>query len=125
MAVADHEAHPRAVRRRDDGVAIIERERERLLDEQMLAVPRREHRVDGVELMRGRHVDDVDRRIGAQVLDVRVGLGGKFRRETSARLGARVGRRHQRDPRVGGKGRHHHGKRAPEPGDADAQLALR
>ena len=60
---------PARSRRRDHRGAFVKRQRHRLFDQQMLAVPRGEHRVLGVKLMRRRHIDDLDRRVGAQLLD--------------------------------------------------------
>ena len=92
MAVADHEMHAGATRRVDDRGAFLERQRHRLFDQQMLAVPRGEHGMVRMKLMRRRHIDGLDRGIGAQVLDGLVGLGGEIRREALPRLGARYPR---------------------------------
>ena len=116
--------HAGRLRGRDHGGAFVERERHRLLDQHVLAALRRKDRVLRVVLMRRRHIDDLDRRIGAQGFDRVVGLRRKVRREACPRLGARIGRRDQRDTRVGREGRQHDGEGAPEPGDADPQLAL-
>jgi hypothetical protein len=87
-------------------------------------VPCGQDRVPDVMLVRRRHVDDLDRRIGAERLDGLVGVGGEVRREPRARLGPRVGRRHQGDPRIGRECRQHDRERAAEPHDPDPQLAL-
>ena len=124
MAVADDRDARRPPRRRDHRGAIVERERHRLLDQHVLAVLRRKDRVLRVVLVRRRHIDDLDRRIGAKLLDRVVGLRRKVRREARPRLGARIGGGDQRDARIGHEGRQHDGERAAEPRDADPQLAL-
>ena len=125
MAVADDEMHVRALRRLDHRGAVVERQRHRLLDQQMLAVLGGEHRMTRVILMRRRHIDGLDRRIGAQLLDRLVGLGGEIGGKTRPRLGARIGRRDQRNARIARERRQHHGEGAAEAGDAEPQFAFR
>ena len=57
------------LRGRDHGSAFLERERHRLLDQHVLAALRRKDCVLRVVLMRRRHVDDLDGRIGAKGFD--------------------------------------------------------
>ena len=124
MTVADHEIHARRLRGRHHRGAFLERERHRLLDQHVLAASHREDRVLRMVLMRRRHVDDLDRRIGTKGFDRVVGLRRKVRREACPRLGARVGCRDQRDARVGHEGRQHDGEGAAKSRDADPQPAL-
>ena len=66
------------------------RQRHRLLDQEMLAVPGGEHRMTGVILMRRRHIDRLDRRIGAQFLDGRHSRGRRNPRRSAPAPPARV-----------------------------------
>jgi hypothetical protein len=124
MAVADDEVHVHALRRVDHRRTVLERQRHRLFDEQVLAVPRRKNGMRRVILMRGRHIDDLDRRIGAQFFNRLVRPGGEIRRKTRPRLRARIGGRDQRDARVLGECRQHHGECTAKPRDTQTQLAL-
>jgi hypothetical protein len=124
MAVADDERDAGALRRSDDRGAFRKRQRHRLLHQEMLAVPGGEHRVAGVILMRRRHVDRLDRRVGAQLLDRRVAHGGEIRGEARPRLSAAIGRGHQRHPRIAHEGRQHQAEGAAEAGDAQTELAF-
>ena len=119
MGVADDQLHAGALDRRDDRIAFGERERHRLFEDDVLAVLRGEARVRGVELVRGRDVHDLDRRIGAQRCDVRIGAGVEIAREGRARRRMRIGRRAQDEPGMRRRGLHHHGAGHAEPGDAE------
>ena len=79
--------------RGDDGVAVGERQRHRLFQNDVLAVLGRENGVRLMELMRGGDIDHLDRRIGAERADVVIGLGVEIAREGRARRGVRIGRR--------------------------------
>ena len=124
MAVAGHQMNAGAMRRRDHRAAFIERQRHRLLDQEMLAVPGGEHRVADVILMRGRDIDRLDPRVGAQLLDRGIARGGEIRGKARPGLGAGIRRRHQRHARIGGKGRQHQGKGAAEAGDTQTKPAF-
>ncbi len=124
MAVPDNEMDTRRTCGRDHPGAIVERNRHRLFDQHVLAIARRKDRMRGVKLMRRRNVDDLDIRIGAKLLDRVVGPGGKILREAPPRFGSRISRANQRNTRVGRECRQHHGERAAEPRDADAQLPV-
>ena len=76
----------------------------------MFAVLRRKRRVLRVVLMRGRDINRLDVRIGAQRLDGCVTSGGKLLGKTLPGFGPRVRGRHQRDARISGKCRQHHAK---------------
>ena len=86
----------------------------------MLAVLRGENRVTGMMLVRRRHVDDLDGRIGAKVFDRLVGPGRKILRKAAARLWARIGRGDQFDARIAER-RQHHAECTAEARNADAQ----
>ena len=76
-------------RHRGRAAASARGERERLLDEDVLAVLEREDRVLGVQRMRGRDVDDVDVRVGDEVFVRAVrARDAELGREGSPRLGA-------------------------------------
>ncbi len=74
--------------------------------------------------MRRRHIDHLDRGIGAQFLHGLVAFAAEVRGKTLPGLRARIGRRHQRDARIAGKCRQHHAKCAAKAGDPEAELAL-
>ena len=89
---ADHQ-HPAApLGRREDRVCVVERERERLLDEDML--PRREGALGDLAMERGRHadVDRLDLRVGEDRVEVDRRLGAHGRGDTGGPLGAGVRR---------------------------------
>src|SRR6185437_986225 len=69
------------------------------------------------------HVDDVDRTLGAQLLHGGQPLAAKVLREPGARLRPRIGRGDEGDARIGGETGRHERESAPEPGDADVELA--
>ena len=88
MAVADDDVHTGAFCCVDHSGARVERKRHRLFDQQMFAVLCRKRRVLRVVLMRGRDIDRLDVRIGAQRLDGCVSSGAKIRRQNAAGLRA-------------------------------------
>jgi hypothetical protein len=87
----------------------------------VFAVLGRKRGVPYVVLVRGRHVNRLDTRIGAQLLDGRVGRGSKVRGKLTPRFRPEVGSRYQGDARVGNKGRQHHAKCAAETGYAETE----
>jgi hypothetical protein len=78
----------------------------------------------GVPLVRRCDVNYFDRRIGTELFNGPVGVGGKIFGEALSCVGARVCCRDQADAWVGLNGRQHHGKCAPETGHADAQFTF-
>ena len=119
VAVADDELHAGRRRRVDHPRAVGERQRHRLFDEHVLAVPCRRDRVRRMHLVRRRDVDDVHRRVGAQRLDRRVRAVHRNRRR-SARAPRRAGRRRRTssNARIGDERRQHQRERAAESGHA-------
>ena len=107
MGVADDEMHLVALDRRDDGVAVRERQRHRLFQDDVLAVLGRHDGVRRVELVRRRDVDDLDRRVGGELLHVGVGRGIEVAGEGLARAGMRIGGGAQRIAGVGRRGVDH------------------
>src|SRR5438270_12044247 len=65
VAVAHDERHARLAGGVDHGPALLQRERHRLLDQQMLAMRGGKTGLLGVELVRGGDVDGFDRRVRA------------------------------------------------------------
>ena len=124
MTVADDEMHVGRARRRDHLGGFGDRERDRLLDQNVLAGFRGQFHMRGVHLVRRRHIDHFDIRIGAQSFHVLVGPGAEILGKPRARHGARVGRRHQLDARVVRQGRQHHGEGTAETGHPEPQLAF-
>src|SRR5688572_25177360 len=108
VTMTHHELHTRLARRVDHAPALLEAERHRLLDQDVLAVLRREAGMLGVELVGRGDIDDVDVGGAAQSFD---------RLEESALEGGfpRIRRARELDPRVGEGGRHHL-ERPSEPG---------
>jgi hypothetical protein len=107
-----------------DCAALIERESHRLFDQQVFAALRRERGMSHVVLVRGRHVNRLDIRIGAQLLDCPVASGGKVRGKLTPSFRPQIGPRYQRDPWVGNKGRQHHAKSAAETGYAETETTF-
>ncbi len=91
----------------------------------MLAVLRGEGCVARVMLVRRRHIDDLDRRIGAEFLDAPIGFRREFGGEARPRLRPRVGGSDQFHMGVAHESRQHHRKGAAKPRNAEAQLAFR
>ena len=108
-----------------DCAALIEREGHRLFDQQVFAALRRKRGVSHVVLVRGRHVNRFDIRIGAHLLDGRVASGGKVRGKLTPRFRPQIRSRYQRDPWVGNKGWQHHAKCATETGYAEDRPTLK
>ncbi len=120
MSVADNQMDLLALDRGDDGVAIGERQRHRLFQNNVLAMFGREDRVRRMELMRRRDINDLDRRIGAQSADVIIDAGIEIAGERRPRDRMRIGRRTQRVTAVGRRCLHHHRAGHAEPGDTEA-----
>ena len=124
MAVADDELHAGATRGRDDCRAVIKCERDRLFDQQMFAVARRERRMLRVKLMRCRHIDHIDRGIGAQLPYGLVAFAAEVCSKSLSRLRAPIGRRNQRNARITRKCRQHYAKCTAQAGHPEAELAV-
>src|SRR4051794_26071893 len=69
------------------------------------------------------HIDDFDVWISAHFVNGRIGLGREIGRKALPRFGARIGGGYERDTWVACKRRQHHGERAAQPSNADAQLS--
>jgi len=107
--------------RPDHPVGIVETERHRLFDDDVLAMLEGEENVLGVVLRRGRDVDRVDARARAQRLDARVCLGREVARERCDCPGVGIGRRREPGVRMPEDGRQHHASRGPQAGDGPSQ----
>jgi hypothetical protein len=90
----------------------------------MFAVARRERRMLRVKLMRCRHIDHIDRRVGAQIPHGLVACATEIRGETLSRFRAPIGRRNKRNARIPGKCRQHHAKCTAKAGHPEAELAV-
>ena len=123
--MSDQQVNPRRLRRVDHARAVFYRQRHRFFDQDMLAGAGRDFGMIGMELVRRRDVNRVDRRIGAHFRDAVTGGAAEIGLEPGARLGARVDRRHDVEPRVQGKGRQHHREPPSQPGDAEFQFSAR
>jgi hypothetical protein len=115
MGMADDQMHVMPLDRRDDGVAIGERQRHRLFQNDVLAVLRSQDRVRRMELVRRGDIDDLDRGIRDQHLHVGIGPRVVVAGEGLARSLMRVGAGPQQEIRMGRGGMHHH-----RPGHAEA-----
>ena len=120
MGVADDQMHLVALDRGDDGVALGERERHRLFQDDVLAVLGGEHRMLGVELVRRGDVDDLHSRVADQHPHVLIGPGVVVAGEGLARPRMRIGGGGEHEVRMGGGGMHHHGAGHAEADDAEA-----
>lgn len=65
MAVADHQMGAGALAGGDHAAAVVEAQRHRLFDQDMLAMGRRQRHMLGVQLVRRGHVHPLDLRVGA------------------------------------------------------------
>jgi hypothetical protein len=119
--MADDELHAVGPRGVDHHATILERERHRLLDQDVLAARAGEAGVRGVELMRRCDINDLHRRVGAQVLHIGVGTCAVILRESFARLGAGIGAGHDFHARVAER-RRRDGERAAQAGHTDSHL---
>src|SRR5262249_33720441 len=72
MRVADYKMQAGTVCPRNNFIAFLERESQRLLDQNMLAFLHRFDRLARVKSMRRRDVDGLDRSIPAQIMKVRI-----------------------------------------------------
>ncbi len=124
VRVPDDEAGPGACRGGDHPVAILERERERLLDEHMLAMLECEDRLIGMEPMRRADIDRLDLGIGAQRLEVGEGLGAEVAGEALARARQGIGRGMKRELRMDARRPDHHRAGEAEAGDAELDRRL-
>ncbi len=102
MAVADDQLYASGTRRRDHGRAFGQRHRHGLLDQDVLAVPRRHDDMLRVELVRCGEIDRLDIRVGTQGVDRWVRPAAEVLHELPPCFGPRVGRRHHLHPRVPG-----------------------
>ena len=119
MGVTDDEMDLGALDRGDDGIAVGKRQRHRLFQDDVLAVLGRQDRVSGVELVRRRDIDHVDRGIGDQRGDVGITARVVVAGEGLARRLVRIGRGLQHKVGMVDGGVHHHGPRHAETGDAE------
>src|SRR5690349_18112556 len=124
MAVSDHKMHARFMHLVEHLVALVERQGHRFFDEQVLAMACGENGMLGVMLMRSRHVNGFNRRVGAQFLDSPVACGGKLGGKLLPRFFARVGRRYELNARIVRKGRQHDAECPAETGDPETKLAF-
>src|SRR5262249_16983414 len=90
VRVADYEMQAGAVCRRNNLIAFLERHRQRLLDQNMLAVFHRFDRLTRVESMRRRDVDGVDGPIPTQIMKVRINRCLELASEGVARTSQRI-----------------------------------
>ena len=90
VAVAHDQLHTRGADCVDHRRAFDERQRHRLFDEDVLAVPGRRDDVLGVKLMRCGDVNRVHVRVRAELMDGGIGRSTEVPRELDAGLGTRV-----------------------------------
>src|SRR5262245_16484491 len=122
--MADDDVHAGSTRDFHDCPALVESERHRLLDKKVLAILGSKRGMSGMALMWGSHIDRLDSRVGAQLLDGCAIPGGEVRRKLLPRFAACVGGRTQREPPVARKRRHHHAKCATKPCHAETELTF-
>jgi hypothetical protein len=94
-------------------------DRHGFLDQHVLAARCRSAGVLGVMLMRRRHIDGFDRRVGAKRFDRVERPAAELALEPAPRLRARIGGGDQLDAGVGRKRRDHQREGAAESGDAE------
>jgi hypothetical protein len=119
MGVADHELDLMPLSRRDDGVAIGQRQRHRLFQDDVLAMLGGEDGVRRVELVRRGDIDHLNRGIGAELFHIGIGLRVVIAGEGLARLRMRIGGGFQHEPGMSRGGMHHHRAGHAEADDAE------
>ena len=98
---ADAEHEIALARGGDHRARIVGTKRHRLLDEHVLARRERRERLPGVQRVRGREVDGVDRGVGQHLVQIRVGRGSAVASGERASLGD-VAAAYRDDARAGG-----------------------
>lgn len=124
MAVPDEEMHAADISGLDHRLAVGDGQRHRLLDEDMLAMGRREADMGDMELVRGGDVERLDRVVGAEPLDTVIAacrrtLPREIAFELPARLLARVGGSDEPHEGMMRQGRQHQHESAAEADDAE------
>ena len=122
--MADEDARPVALRRLDDGVALVERQAHRLVEDDLLAALRGHDGVRGVHLVRRHHVDNVDAGISAQPFRVVVGVPAEVALEPLACGGSRVGDGNDVRVRVGAQLGDHVHRACTQTDDAEVQWCV-
>ncbi len=115
--MADHEANARLLDRRDDGIAVSEREGHRFFQDDVLAGSGREACMLNVELVRRRDVDRVNARVLAQPMNVRMDIGLEVPCEGRARRALGLRRGGETEARVARHRPYHNGAGHAETGD--------
>ena len=115
--------HARAVplRRLDDGIALVQRQPHRLVEDDLLAALRRHDGMRSVHLVRRHHVDDVHVGVGAQPLRVVVGAPAEIALEPLAGFRSRVGCRHDAGVRIRAQFRNHVHRACAQADDAEVE----
>jgi hypothetical protein len=113
VRVADYEMQARTIGRRNDLIAFLKRQSERLLDQNMLALLHRFNGLFRVKSMRRRDVDGFNGRIPAQIMKVRINRRVELTSEALARTRQRVHGCTESDSRMCHRRTDH--KRAGEP----------
>jgi hypothetical protein len=120
VGVAGHEVHAGLLHRGDDRVAVGERQRHRLFQDDVLAGGGGETRMFGMKLVRRRDVDRIDRRVVAQPAYVVMRSGVEVAGERFARRRLRLRRGGDAEAWVARRRVHHDGARHAEADDAEA-----
>src|SRR5262249_28695401 len=97
MRVTDDKMHAGTICRRNNFVAFLERESQRLLDQNVLAFLHRFDRLTRVKSMRRRDVDGLNGRNPAQFMKVRIDRRVELPRKCIARARQRIHPRAERD----------------------------
>ncbi len=100
--------------RRDDLVAFLKRQSQRLLDDSMLALLHRFDCLARVKSMRRRDVDSLNRRIPAQFMEVRIDLNVELPSKGLAWARQRIHPGTERDSRMCYRGANHEGTSEPK-----------
>src|SRR6516225_669551 len=119
MRVADDKMQAGTICRRNNFVAFLECESQRLLDQNMLAFLHRFDRLARVKLMRRRDVDGLNGRIPAQFMKVRIDRRVELPRKRIARTRQRIHPGTERDFRMCYRGANH--ERSSEPKSCDPE----
>ncbi len=120
VGMADDQINLGFFDRGDDRIAIVERQRHRLFQNDVFAVLGGKNGVRRMELMRCRDVDGLDGRIGAQRGYVIIDFGVEIAGESFTRRGVGFRSGDDADARMFGGGTDHHRARHAEPDNAEA-----
>src|SRR5215469_15738374 len=113
-----------AICRCNNLIALLKRQSQWFLDQNMLSLFHRFNRLSRVKSMRRRDVDSLDRRIAAQIVEVRIDLSVELASKGVAWAGQRIHPSRERDSRMCYRGANHEGTSEPKSCDTEPNRRL-